>query len=79
VGVPQGGGGIPGSALTSTAVWQLLQKGNSASFGASPEVCSQGPLFIDSTPLRGRSAIRTLRRVYNSVIKFRAGFGFNSE
>lgn len=54
-------------------------KGNSASFGAKPEVCSQGPLFIDSTPLRGRSAIRTLWRVYNSVIKFRAGFGFNSK
>lgn len=54
-------------------------KGDSVSFGANPEVCLQGPLFIDSTPLRGRSAIRTLWRVYNSVIKFRAGFGFNSE
>lgn len=53
----------------------VFTKGNSA----NPEVCSQGPLFIDSTPLRGWSAIRTLWRVYNSVIKFRAGFGFNSK
>lgn len=79
VGVLSGGVAVTWACAHQSRHAAASTEGNSTSFGANPEVPSHGPLFIDATPLRGRSAIRALSRVYNSVIKFRAGFDFNSE
>lgn len=62
----------PGSALTNRDMQQLLQKEMRRALEQTPR-SSHGPLFIDATPLWGRSAIRALSRVY------RAGFDLNSE
>lgn len=82
----QGLGGGPAGILVAqphlgpTQTQGVLTKGNSTSFGPNPKICLQGPLFIETFSfLWGRSAIHTLSRVYNSIIKFKVGCGFNSE
>lgn len=66
--------GIPVTWLMRQLLQKVIQQAVEQARGSRPRTS-----VSRSHPLQGRSAIRTPSRVCNSVIKFRAGFVFNSE